>query len=145
MAGFDDFINPVENTGVEELPIFKENLIDFETGEHVIVNGNFVKVEKVEALKVWVWKSLKTERNTYKAYSSSYGNDLKKELGYVYDRSVKEQLLYDEIRKSLLVNPYLTSVSNFTTEKTVSGSDVTIYFDIGTIYGEINGETEVTI
>ena len=145
MAGFDDFINPVENAGVEELPIFKENLIDFETGEHVIVNGDFVKVEKVEALKVWVWKCLKTERNDYKAYSSSYGNDLKKELGYVYDRSVKEQLLYNEIRKSLLVNPYLTSVSNFTTEKTVSGSDVTIYFDIGTIYGEINGETEVTI
>lgn len=145
MAGFDDFINPVENTGVEELPVFKGNLIDFRTGEHVIVNGNFVKVEKIDALRVWVWKCLKTERNTYEAYSSSYGNDLKKELGYVYDRSVKEQLLYNEIRKSLLVNPYLTSVSNFTTEKTVSGSDVTIYFDIGTIYGEINGETEVTI
>ena len=145
MAGFDDFINPVENAGVEELPIFKENSINFETGEHIIINKEFVKVEKVEALKVWVWKALKTERNLYVAYSSSYGNDLRKELGYVYNRSVKEQLLYNEIRQCLTVNPYITTVGNFSTEKNVSGSDVKIYFEVSTIYGEINAQTEVTI
>lgn len=141
---FQKFINPAVDSGVEPLPIFKENSIDFDTGEHKIIKGNFVEITENEALEVWIWKALKTEKDRYLAYSSSYGNDLYKELGYVYDRTVKEQLLYNEIRKCLLVNPYILTVDNFSTEKTISGEEVTITFSVTTIYGEINTSTEVT-
>lgn len=101
-------------------------------------------VEGAEALKVWIWRALKTQLNKYRIHSEDYGNELHEELGHVYNRSIKEQLLYEEIRKTLLVNPYILSVSNFsTTFGDETYQNVKISFECVTIYGNILSEREV--
>ena len=119
----------------KDLPLFKEMAIDFETGEILTENGEIIILEGKEALNVWIWKALKTERNRFKAYSNNFGSDIYKEIGYVYDRVVKEQLIINEIIDTLLVNPYITNVYDF--EITYSDDDLTlnINFKVDSIYG----------
>ena len=122
-----------ENT--KDLPLFKEMAINFENGEVITKKGEIVILEGKEALNVWIWKALKTERNRFKAYSSNFGSDIYEEIGYVYDRVIKEQLIINEIIDTLLVNPYITNVYDF--EITYSDDDLTlnINFKVDSIYG----------
>lgn len=119
----------------KDLPLFKEMAIDFETGEILTENGEIIILEGKEALNVWIWKALKTERNRFKAYSNNFGSDIYKEIGYVYDRVVEEQLIINEIIDTLLVNPYITNAYNF--EITYSDDNLTlnINFKVDSIYG----------
>ena len=124
----------------KDLPLFKEMAIDFTTGEVLSKDGEIVFLEGKEALNVWIWKALKTERNRFKAYSSNFGSDIYKEIGYVYDRVIKEQLIINEIIDSLLVNPYITNVYDF--DITYSNDDLTlsINFKVDSIYGTATQE-----
>lgn len=145
MAGFEIFINSKETEKTEQvLPLFKEMAIDFETGEPIIKNNEIVTLEGVEALKVWVWKILKTERNKYVAYSESYGNDLKENIGQIYDETVRRAVIQNEIINCLMVNPYITNVNNFQVESDAEKRYPIFYFSVSTIYGEITNQ-EVNI
>lgn len=124
------------------LPLFTEMAIDFNTGEIIEENGEIKKLTGKEALNVWIWKALKTDRNRYKAYSSSFGNELKKEIGYVYDRTVKEQLIINEIMECLLVNPYIKKVYNFELNYDNDSVSLTVKFYIDSIYGTATREVE---
>lgn len=140
----DLFINQVGETVETTLPLYKELAIDFATGEPIMDGDKIKVVEGSEALKVWIWRALKTQLNKYRIHSEDYGNELHEELGHVYNRSVKEQLLYEEIRKTLLVNPYISSVSNFSTSfGDETYQNVKISFECETIYGNISSEREV--
>lgn len=124
----------------ENLPLFKEMAIDFETGEILTKDGEIVILEGKEALNIWIWKALKTERNRFKAYSSNFGTDIYKEIGYVYDRTIKEQLIINEIIESLLVNPYILNVYDFVLEYLDDNLTLNIKFKIYSIYGTANQE-----
>lgn len=145
MAGFEIFINSqVTETEESSLPLFKEMAIDFETGEPVIKNNEIVTLEGVEALKVWVWKILKTERNKYIIYSDSYGNDLRENIGQIYDETVRRAVIQNEIINCLMVNPYITNVNNFQVELDAEKRYPIFNFSISTIYGEIvNQEVDI--
>lgn len=136
MAGFEIFLNETE-TQESELPLFKEMAIDFETGEPIIKNNEVVTLEGSEALKVWIWKVLKTERYKYKAYTDNYGNELKEQLGTIYDKTIKDAILENEIRECLGVNPYITSLHSFNIETPEGMQHPYIYFSIDTVYGTI--------
>lgn len=127
-----------ENT--KNLPLFKEMAIDFETGEILTKDGEIIILEGKEALNVWIWKTLKTERNRFKAYSSSFGTDIYKEIGYVYDRTIKDQLIINEIIESLLVNPYILNVYDFVLEYLEDNLTLDIKFKVDSIYGTANQE-----
>lgn len=124
----------------KDLPLFKEMAIDFKTGEVITKNGEIVILEGKEALNIWVWKALKTERNRFKAYSSNFGSDIYKEIGYVYDRTIKEQLMINEIIDTLLVNPYITNVYDFDMLYSDETLSLNINFKIDSIYGTATQE-----
>ena len=136
MAGFEIFLNETE-TQESELPLFKEMAIDFETGEPIIKNNEIVTLEGSEALKVWIWRALKTERYKYKVYSNNYGNELKEQLGTIYDKTIKDAILENEIRECLGVNPYITRLHSFTIETPEGMQHPYIYFSVDTVYGTI--------
>ncbi|WP_339010508.1 DUF2634 domain-containing protein [Fusobacterium varium] len=136
MAGFEIFLNETE-TQESELPLFKEMAIDFESGEPIIKNNEIVILERTEALKVWIWKVLKTERYKYKAYTDNYGNELKEQLGTIYDKTIKDAILENEIRECLGVNPYITRLHSFSVETPESMQHPYIYFSVDTVYGTI--------
>lgn len=136
MAGFEIFTDPTTSTG-SELEIFKEIAIDFETGEPIIESGEIVVLEGKEALKVWIWKVLKIERNRYEIYSENYGNDLKENIGKIYDETTRRAIIQNEIIECLMVNPYITSINDFTVELDEERRHPVFNFTVSTIYGEI--------
>ena len=128
-------------TEVEEMPTFKEYAIDFKTGEYIKDENNDVKVlEKNEALKVWIFKALKTERFRYAdVHSDNYGSELETNIGTIYQKSVKDALMINQIRDTLLVNPYILECYNFD----ISNENEyvpQITFNVKTVYGELEME-----
>ena len=128
-------------TEVEEIPIFKEYAIDFKTGEYLKDENNDIKVlEKNEALKVWIFKALTTERFRYAdVHSDNYGSELETNIGSIYQKSVKDALMINQIRDTLLVNPYILECYNFD----ISNEDEyvpQITFNVKTVYGELEME-----
>ncbi|MEX6519310.1 DUF2634 domain-containing protein [Fusobacterium animalis] len=137
---FDIFLKKTK-TEVEEIPIFKEYAIDFKTGEYLKDENNDIKVlEKNEALKVWIFKALKTERFRYvDVHSDNYGSELETNIGSIYQKSVKDALMINQIRDTLLVNPYILECYNFD----ISNEDEyvpQITFNVKTVYGELEME-----
>lgn len=137
---FNIFLEKAE-TEVEEMPTFKEYAIDFKTGEYIKDENNDIKVlEKNEALKVWIFKALKTERFRYvDVHSDNYGSELETNIGSIYQKSVKDALMINQIRDTLLVNPYILECYNFD----ISNENEyvpQITFNVKTVYGELEME-----
>ena len=137
---FNIFLEKAE-TEVEEMPTFKEYAIDFKTGEYIKDENNDIKVlEKNEALKVWIFKALKTERFRYAdVHSDNYGSELETNIGSIYQKSVKDALMINQIRDTLLVNPYILECYNFD----ISNENEyvpQITFNVKTVYGKLEME-----
>ena len=137
---FNIFLEKTE-TEAEEIPIFKEYAIDFKTGEYLKDENNDIKVlEKNEALKVWIFKALKTERFRYTdVHSDNYGSELETNIGTIYQKSVKDALMINQIIDTLLVNPYILECYNFY----ISNENEyvpQITFNVKTVYGELEME-----
>ena len=101
---------------------------------------NYLDDNKNEALKVWVFKALKTERFIYTdVHSDEYGSELETNIGTIYHKTVKDALMINQIRDTLLVNPYITECYNFV----ISNEDEyvpQITFNVKTVYGELEME-----
>ena len=117
---------------VIEMP--KEYEVDFETGR--IVEG-------VEALKVWIWCCLHTQRFRYQIYSWDYGADLEQYVGQTLTDEYLETDLRDEIEEALKVNQYITEIDDYAFERT--GSKITVTFSVQTLLGSIEEEYDVNL
>lgn len=128
-------IDDTEYNTTVELPIFKELAFDFDTKQLKTVGGKYFYVEKNEALKIWIWKTLFTSRYTYLAYSTDYGNEIYTLIGRYLDK----ELLYSELRRmieeALLCNPYIKSLSDF--DITRDGAKVICNYSVNTVYGTV--------
>lgn len=137
-----DFNIFLEKTEIEaeEMPIFKEYAINFKTGEYIKDENDIKVLEKNEALKVWIFKALKTERFRYTdVHSDIYGSELETNIGTIYQKSIKDALMINQIRDTLLVNPYILECYNFE----ISNEEEyvpQITFNVRTIYGELEME-----
>lgn len=118
-----------------ELPIFRELAFDFNTQQLKTKGGQYFYVEKNDALKIWIWKTLYTSRYTYLAYSTNYGNEIYTLIG----RYLAGDLLYSElirmIEEALLCNPYIVSLTEF--DITRNSSKVICNYSVNTIYGNV--------
>lgn len=108
---------------------FKKNLLKLKNGKTYLVEGN-------EALQIWIYKALKTQRFRFIGYTRAYGN----EAETLYGKSMNQDIFKSELRRfiieALMVNPYIEELSNFTFE--FEGSKVTVNFDCATVYGAMN-------
>lgn len=125
------------NNYTSDLPTPKEYAWDFENdcflydadGRHKIVEGD-------EAIRIWIYKALSTERFRYLAYSWQYGIELRPFIGKVM--SVQQR--YSEIKRviveCLMVNPYIKSIDTIDIQH--EGDTVDISITLTTIYGEVS-------
>lgn len=121
-----------------DLPLFKELAYDFETNSFIYdENGNNIVLEKNDALKIWITKLFKTERQAYLAYSDSYGFSKKKFFAKVLSVQERRSQLRKEIIDALLVNPYIVSVNSISFTETSHGRELEIAIELTTIYGQI--------
>ncbi|EMJ5511675.1 DUF2634 domain-containing protein [Clostridioides difficile] len=119
----------------EELPIFREVAWNFEKDEPIIENGDFKVVEGNEAIKIWVYKCIKTNRYEHEVYSWSYGTELMELVGQKYSKGLTESEASRYIKESLLVNPYILDVSVVNTK--FIDDLLSVDIQISTIYGEV--------
>lgn len=121
----------------QELPPFREYAWDFENDCFIYDDaGKRIIVEGDEALKIWVYKALKTERYEYLAYSWQYGIELKPFIGKVMGVYERYSELKRVIIECLMVNPYIRSVDSvdFQTDGDYTHCDIALT----TVYGEVN-------
>ncbi|HBG0326180.1 DUF2634 domain-containing protein [Clostridioides difficile] len=127
----EDYILPK----TEELPIFREVAWNFEKDEPILENGDFKIVEGNEAIKVWVYKCIKTNRYEHEIYSWGYGTELSELIGQKYSKGLTESEASRYIKEALLVNPYVLDVNISNTRFIDDLLSVDIV--INTIYGEV--------
>lgn len=90
----------------ESLPLFVEYGYDFdkqcfrydEKGQNLMVTEN-------EALKVWIYKAILTERYRYLAYDDSYGITIEPYQGRTSNSRYTADQICRNIREGLMVNP----------------------------------------
>ena len=119
-----------------ELPYPKEYGIDFETGQ---MTGKIV--EGIEAIRVWVWCAMDTQRFRYGIYSWDYGADFEQYIGQSVTQEFLDTDAHDEVEETLLINPYITGIDDFEIE--MDGEHLHIAFTVHTIYGDTEVDANV--
>ena len=128
---FVEEVRAIEQNKNNTLPVAKEIAIDFNTGEPIIKNGDFVVVEKNEAIKVWCYYALKIAKGRFLAFTNNYGSELEEKIiGKQYNSDT-----YSKIKRivedCLLVNKYIKSIDNVA----VSFDDkINIEIELTTVY-----------
>ncbi len=119
-----------------ELPIPREYAWDFVRNEFIVEDGKFKVVEGIEAIKIWVLKSIQCPRYRYLVYSWDYGHELEDLIGDIYSKKAMESEARRYVEEALLVNPYITEVTDVTTEG--KRDKMSLSFTVQTIYGEVS-------
>lgn len=130
-------ISPEASQGAQAqaLPLCKEVAWNFEQDVPVFRQGEPVVVTGKEALKVWIWRAIRTPRFRYEIYTWAYGSEFESLLGQAYTDAVKTAEAPRYLRECLLINPYITAVKNISVsfesaKLTVAGTAVTIYGEV---------------
>ncbi|EHJ00870.1 hypothetical protein CDLVIII_4357 [Clostridium sp. DL-VIII] len=118
-----------------EVSIPKEYAWDFEKNDFQLKDGKFQIVEGIEALKIWIWKALKTSKYTYLIYSDDYGQELDKLIGKGLSKSLAESEAKRLTLECLKDNEHILSIRNFSVDK--SNDVLSITFTAITDCGEV--------
>lgn len=133
----------VEPSVVEEtspdLPLAKEWAWDFTTNDFKLINNKPYLVEGIEAVKIWAYKSLMTDRFKHTYYSWEYGSELNSLIGSGFSHAAVELEAKRLVDEALMSNPYIESVRDFNIS--FSGDTLSVEFVLDTVYGQ----TEVNI
>ena len=128
---FVEEVKAIEQNQNNTLPVAKEIAIDFSTGNPIIKNGDFVIVEKNEAIKVWCYYALKTAKGRFLAFTNNYGSELEEKIiGKQYNSDTQKQVKRI-VEDCLLINKYIKSIDNVA----VSFDDkINIEIELTTVY-----------
>lgn len=130
-------IQPPENTAGETrtLPLAREVAWDYKNDVPVFRRGEPVTATGKDAVKVWIWNAIHTERYRHEIYSWAYGSEFHSLMGQAYTEALKTAEAPRYLRECLLINPYITAVNNIAVE--FAGDRLTISGTASTIYGEV--------
>lgn len=114
----------------------KEYGVDFQTGQ---LTGKIV--EGLEAIKVWIWLCMHTERFRHAIYSADYGTSLEQYIGHMLSEEYINTDCESEITDAMLINEYIESIEDF---EVVRNSDsLNISFRVVTKFGSIEVDENV--
>ena len=128
---FVEEVKSIEQNQNNTLPVAKEIAIDFNTGNPIIKNNDYVIVEKNDAVAVWCYYALKIAKGRFLAFTRNYGSELEEKIiGKQYNPDT-----YGKIKRivedCLLVNEYIKSVDNVQVE---FDDRLTIEIELTTVY-----------
>ena len=118
------------------LSLYKEVAWDYEQGRPIFKEGSPVFVTGKDAVKVWIWKALVTNRKRYAIYDWDFGNDAETLIGQDFASSTKQAEAARYIREALEINPYITDIGGIKVD--FSDSTLTIEATVTTVYGEVD-------
>lgn len=131
----EDIESSIENS-IDELPMYYEVGWDYLKDEPLIENNEFVIVEGNEAIKVWIYKAIKTVRYQYPIYSWDYGCEISSLIGQKYTKGLTKSEAERYIKEAILINPYITDVKII--DINFSEDILSVSIQVDTIYGEVN-------
>nr|DAW73859.1 MAG TPA: Protein of unknown function (DUF2634) [Caudoviricetes sp.] len=117
-----------EDSQVVKMP--KEYGINFQTGQ---LTGKIV--EGLEAIKVWIWLCMHTERFRHAIYSADYGTSLEQYIGHILSEEYINTDCESEISDALLINEYIESIEDF--EAVRNYDSLNISFRVVTKFGSL--------
>ena len=128
---FVEEVKAIEQNQNNTLPVAREIAIDFNTGNPIIRNNDYVIVEKNDAVAVWCYYALKIAKGRFLAFTRNYGSELEEKIiGKQYNYEI-----YSKIKRiiedCLLVNKYIKSVDNVQVE---FDDRLTIEIELTTVY-----------
>lgn len=117
----------------------KSFLFDFEKGDFATVDGRLIIVDKIDALKVWIEKILKTEKFKFKVYDNGekdqYGTTLLEFVNSDYPLDFMQSEIEREVRNALLKNNEIIGLNSFKFHR--DKRTLICEFVANTIYGEV--------
>lgn len=115
-----EFVTETEET----IQLGRSFLFDFNENKFVMENGKFIVVEGIEALKMWIEKTIRTEKFRFKIYEknndrdSEYGVRIEDLIiGNDYPILFIESELKREITDALLKHPAISNLSEWLIDK----------------------------
>lgn len=110
---------------------------DFKNGEFRMKNGNPVVLTGIDALKLWIEKTIRTQLNRYSIYKNrQYGANIEDlVIGKTYGMDFAESELHREIETALLQNEDIYSMDSFSAVN--RGSELNLSFTLATSHGAI--------
>ena len=114
----------------------REYGINFQTGQ---LTGKIV--EGLEAIKVWIWLCMHTERFRHAIYSADYGTSLEQYIGHMLSEEYINTDCESEISDALLINEYIESIEDF--EAVRNSDSLNISFRVVTKFGSIEVDENV--
>ena len=131
------FISPPEIENIyPEYPLYRECAWDFATDQAIFEDGSPKIVSGNEAIKVWVYKAIKTTRYQHEIYSWDYGCEIESLIGRGFQLGFIEAETKRFIREALNVNPYITHINKI--DVTFEGEILRASVYLETIYGSLN-------
>lgn len=133
-------IDEVEDVELEltetTLEMYREVAWDYVNDTPIIENGDFKIVEGKEAIKVWIYKALKTNRFEHEIYSWDYGSELNELVGYQDTNNLIKTESERYIKEALLINPYILDVK--INDVKINDSILNANVIVSTVYGEVD-------
>jgi uncharacterized protein YacL (UPF0231 family) len=116
----------------------KSPSFDFELGDFNVKDGKVQTVRGYQALKQWIQKTIRTDKNKYKIYNTDnaekYGVDSLLDLiTSEYPLAYKQAQIQTIVTDALLKNSDIVLVNNFILTK--DKSTLNCEFDVVSIYG----------
>lgn len=140
---FMDEINEYDNDNAiprSEDQIYTDISWDYENNKPILINGDFVVVRGIEAVRSWAFRTLQTQRYRFGIFTWNHGLDISRFKGKILTDKNKVDLI-KEIKECLLQNKAIKNIYdfNFSTDK----NDVIINFKVNTDYGEYSEEVKL--
>lgn len=139
MSGIFPFINGddgILDNSYADLPVYKECAWDFVNDKAIFVDGSPEIVYKNEAIKVWIYKAIKTNRYQHEIYSWDYGCEIESLIGKGFEIGFIKSETQRYIEEALLVNPYIVKINKIDVE--FNKDVLTAYVDLETVYGRLD-------
>lgn len=96
-----------------DLPMLQEWAYDFENNELLTdENGLPYLVSGNEALKIWLFWAVITERYRWKANSNDYGTEIDRMIGINASQAIKSSELKRTIREAIEICQYVKSIDS---------------------------------
>lgn len=106
--------------------------------------GNIILVTENDALKVWIYKCLKTERFRYPAYrhgeynqDAPYGVELERFFGRRTNNKATSEDVMRYIKEGLLVNPYIVRIISIKATS-IDHDKLEIEIELESVYGYLS-------
>lgn len=100
---------------------FENNTLKTKNGIHYYVYGN-------EAMKIWIYKAMITNRFKHSAYTDRFGTEIYSLIGEVISSKFKEAEIKRYIIEAVMVHPFMVSINKIDMKAYKSGLKVDVYY-----------------